>query len=72
MEEVNAYAEAHEKVLLIHGDYVLDVTTFHHHHPGGGVLLRNKNLQNVDEELKFHHPLTLTMADSMVIGSFKK
>jgi 4-hydroxysphinganine ceramide fatty acyl 2-hydroxylase len=48
------------------------VTTFATHHPGGGVLLRNFNLKNVDEQMKFHHPLTLMMANSMVIGTFKK
>lgn len=51
---------------------MLDVTTFHAHHPGGGVLLRNSHLKDIEEELKFHHPLTVTMADTMAIGSFKK
>ena len=60
------------KTLLIHDDYVLDVSSFQGHHPGGGVFLSNKNLQNIDEEMKFHHPLSLIMANSMVIGSFKK
>lgn len=35
-------------------------------------MLRNNNLKNVDEQMKFHHPLTLIMANSMVIGTFKK
>jgi 4-hydroxysphinganine ceramide fatty acyl 2-hydroxylase len=51
---------------------VLDVTTFAEHHPGGGVLLQNKNLKSIDEQMKFHHPLTLIMANSMVIGTFRK
>jgi cytochrome b involved in lipid metabolism len=58
--------------LLVLDDYILDVSTFASHHPGGGVLLRNLNLKSVDEEMKFHHPLTLIMANSMVIGTFKK
>ena len=36
------------------------------------MLLRNKNVKKIDEEMRFHHPLTLIMANSMVIGSFKK
>jgi cytochrome b involved in lipid metabolism len=51
---------------------VLDVTTFASHHPGGGVMLRNCNLKSIDNQMKFHHPLTLIMANSMVIGSFRK
>lgn len=35
-------------------------------------MLRNVNLKNIDEQMKFHHPLTLIMANSMVIGTFKK
>jgi hypothetical protein len=72
LEEVRAYSEEMEKTLVILDDYVLDVSTFQCHHPGGAVLLRNKNLQAVDQEMAFHHPLSLTMANSMVVGSFKK
>ena len=36
------------------------------------MLLRNNQLKEVSEQMKFHHPLTLTMANTMVIGSFKK
>ena len=72
LEEVNAYAKDSGKTLLILDDYILDVSTFQCHHPGGGAFLKNKNLQKVDEEMKFHHPLTLRMANSMIIGSFKK
>lgn len=71
-EEVEDYSKKTGKTLVVFDDYVLDVSTFQSHHPGGGVLLQNKNLKNVDEEMKFHHPLTLIMANSMVIGSFKK
>lgn len=35
-------------------------------------MLRNNNLKNVDEQMKFHHPLTMIMANSMVIGTYKK
>lgn len=72
VEQVRSYAEREEKVLLILDDYVLDVTSFNSHHPGGGVLLRNKQLQDIKEEMKFHHPLTLIMANTMAIGSFRK
>ena len=72
LEEVEKYSKEKEKTLLILDDYVLDVSTFQCHHPGGAVLLRNKNLKKVDEEMRFHHPLTLRLANSMVIGSFKK
>lgn len=57
---------------MILDDYILDVTTFSDHHPGGGILLRNNSSKSINEQMKFHHPLTLIMANSMVIGSFKK
>ena len=72
LEEITTYANSHRKTLVIFDDYVLDVSTFQCHHPGGGLLLKNKNLKSVDEEMKFHHPLSLVMANSMVIGSYKK
>lgn len=71
-DEVETYAAKNEKTLMILDDYVLDVTSFAEHHPGGGVLLRNSNLKTIDEQMKFHHPLTLIMANSMVIGTLKK
>jgi cytochrome b involved in lipid metabolism len=69
---VKSYAEKTNKILLVQDDYVLDVTTFAPHHPGGSSFLKNSNLKNIGEEMKFHHPLTLTLANSMTIGSFKK
>ncbi len=52
-------------------DKILDVTTFASHHPGGSVFLRNNQLKNIAEDMKFHQPLTITMANTMAIGSFK-
>lgn len=49
MDEVSAYSKASEKTLVVLDDYILDVSTFQCHHPGGGVLLKNKNLQTIDE-----------------------
>lgn len=49
MDEVSAYSKANEKTLVVLDDYILDVSTFQCHHPGGGVLLKNKNLQTIDE-----------------------
>jgi cytochrome b involved in lipid metabolism len=69
---VEQYADSTNKNLLILDDYILDVTSFAPHHPGGALLVRQSNLKNVEEEMKFHHPLTLHMATTMAIGSFKK
>lgn len=51
---------------------MIDVTKFAEHHPGGKALLHTNQLERIDEQLKFHHPLTLHMATTMAIGSFKK
>lgn len=72
LDEVKDYAQAQDSVLVVYKDYVLDVTTFAKHHPGGAVLLKNNNAKDIEEEMKFHEPLTLTMANTMAIGSFKK
>lgn len=71
-EQVQSYARTHQRTLLILDHAVLDVTTFAPHHPGGQALLHTHNLERVDEQLQFHHPLTLRLADSMAIGSLKK
>lgn len=71
-EQVQLYAEKTSKTLLILDDYILDATTFSSHHPGGAALLKTNNIKCIDEQMKFHHPLTLLMANSMVVGSFKK
>lgn len=34
IEEVERFAEKNNKVLVLNGDEVLDVTTFAKHHPG--------------------------------------
>jgi cytochrome b involved in lipid metabolism len=71
-EEIADYAAKHNKVLLVYNDYILDATTFAAHHPGGAGLILNYQSKDVTEQMKSHHPLTLRMADSIVIGSFKK
>ena len=71
-EEVKEYASTTNKTLLILEENILDVTSFAVHHPGGALLLQNNSLKDVKEQMKFHHPLTLVMANSMIIGSFKK
>jgi 4-hydroxysphinganine ceramide fatty acyl 2-hydroxylase len=53
-------------------DCVIDVTTFAPHHPGGAVLLRSRKGQEISAEMKWHHPLTLSMASTMAVGSFRK
>ena len=50
---------SNNKTLLLYDDYILDVTSFNPHHPGGGLLLRNNNLTDISEQMKFHHPLTV-------------
>lgn len=72
LAEVRDYAEANDRDLLLLDDTVLDVTTFAEHHPGGGVLLRNQREKDVSAEMKWHHPLSLVMANTMAVGSFKK
>ena len=69
---MQSYAQNKDRDLLILEDCVLDVTTFAQHHPGGGALLRNRKGQDISAEMKWHHPLTLKMANTMAIGSFNK
>lgn len=56
----------------MYDDYVLDATTFAQHHPGGAGLILNYQNKDVSDQMKGHHPLSLRMADSIVIGSFTK
>ncbi len=56
----------------MYDDYVLDVTTFAHHHPGGAGLIINYKSKNIKDQMDYHHPLSLRMADTMIIGGFKK
>ena len=70
-EEVEKYAESNDKIILIYNDLILDVTSFSTHHPGGSILLRNNNLKDIKSQMEFHHPLTLTMANTMSIGYFR-
>jgi cytochrome b involved in lipid metabolism len=51
---------------------VLDATTFAAHHPGGAGLILNYQSKNITDQMNGHHPLSLRMANSIVIGSFKK
>jgi 4-hydroxysphinganine ceramide fatty acyl 2-hydroxylase len=50
----------------------MDATTFASHHPGGAGLILNYQSKDVSEQMKGHHPLSLKMADSLIIGGFKK
>ena len=72
IEDVVKYSEENDKTLVIMNDYVLDATTFMEHHPGGSVLIRNYKNKSVDEEMKSHYPLSLVMANTLIIGSFQK
>ena len=36
------------------------------------MLLRNNQLKEISQQMKFHHPLSMVMANTMVIGSFKR
>ncbi len=71
-KEIEDYAAENNKILLVYDDYVLDATTFAHHHPGGAGLILNYQSKDITQQMKGHHPLSLRMADSIVVGSFKK
>lgn len=71
MQELRDFAKNSERDLLVLEDRVIDVTTFAPHHPGGAVLLRNFKGEDVSEQMQFHHPLTLELANSMTVGSFR-
>lgn len=71
-EEVIDYATEHNKVLVVFDDYILDATTFSKHHPGGAGLILNNKSKDITDHMKGHHPLTLRMADSLIVGSYKK
>ena len=57
---------------MVFDDYVLDATTFASHHPGGDGLILNYRSKDITEEMKGHFPLSLKMANTMVIGSIEK
>ena len=71
-KEIQDFAAQNNKVLLVYDDYVLDATTFAQHHPGGAGLILNYQSKDVTEQMKGHHPLSLRMADTIVIGGFKQ
>ena len=72
LEELNHLAQKENKTLLILDGYVIDPTTFAAHHPGGkGLILKHQGL-DITADMQEHHPLSLQLAQSMVIGSFKK
>lgn len=58
--------------MLVYDDYVLDATSFASHHPGGPGLIKNFQTKDVTKEINAHQPLSLRLANSMAIGSFKK
>jgi cytochrome b involved in lipid metabolism len=66
------YAQKHNALLLVFDGYVLDASTFAKHHPGGIGLILNYSSKDITEILNSHHPLSLIMANSMVIGTFEK
>ena len=77
IEQVDKFAAENNKVLVINGDEVLDVTTFAKHHPGkevfysgGAGLILNYKSKDIAQELKTHHVLSYRLADSLVVGSF--
>ena len=72
LQEVRDYAKRSDRDLLLLDDTLLDVTTFAPHHPGGSLLLRSRRGQDIAEVMQWHHPLTLTMASTMAVGSFRK
>jgi 4-hydroxysphinganine ceramide fatty acyl 2-hydroxylase len=51
---------------------VLDATTFANHHPGGEGLILNYRSKDITQEMKGHFPLSLKMANTMVIGTIEK
>lgn len=70
--EIEEYAAKTNRVLVVFDDYVLDATTFAQHHPGGAGLILNYRSKDITEEMKTHFPLSLIMANTMVVGKFKK
>ena len=71
MEEVRDYAGENNKVLVVFDSYVLDATSFAKHHPGGAGLILNYQAKDITDEMNAHFPLSLTMANSMVVGSLE-
>ena len=57
---------------MVYNDYVLDATTFAHHHPGGAGLILNYQTKDVTQQMQAHQPLTLRMANSLIVGTFEK
>lgn len=66
------YSEKTGKTLVSLGDYVLDASTFSKHHPGGKATLEAFANQPIDEQMKTHFPLSMLLANSMVVGTFKR
>jgi cytochrome b involved in lipid metabolism len=71
-EEMKQYAEKNNALLVVFDGYVLDATSFAKHHPGGMGLILNYSRKDVTDVLNSHQPLSLIMANSMVIGTFEK
>lgn len=71
MGEIEEYAAKSNRVLVVFEDYVLDATTFAQHHPGGAGLILNYRSKDISEEMRSHYPLSLVMANTMVVGKFK-
>lgn len=69
---MNQLAEKEGKALITFDGYVLDPTSFATHHPGGKDVLLKRAGSDITADMQKHHPLSLQLAQSMVIGSFKK
>lgn len=69
---MEGYAYKNNAVLMVFDGYVLDATSFAKHHPGGAGLILNYSSKDITKEMSAHHPLSLIMANSMVIGTFEK
>lgn len=72
LEEVRQLAQKENKTLLTLDGYVIDPTTFANHHPGGKDLILKHTEIDITADMQEHHPLSLQLAQSMVIGSLKK
>jgi cytochrome b involved in lipid metabolism len=72
LEQVNALASENKLNLMTFDGFVLDPTTFAPHHPGGSEIIANFKGKDITAEMQDHHPRSLQLAQSMVVGSFGK
>lgn len=72
LEQVNDLSAKASLNLMTFDGYVIDPTTFTPHHPGGPEIIANYAGKDITAEMQDHHPRSLQLAQSMVIGSFGK